>query len=416
MFLKVRLFWCAGRDGVTISQREFICRCIIAFQNAGTNDIPRLEQEPYSKLLINLNLKADFEPEWMTHLINRLPLIKTEQSSSVVFEFEAAKSVTNPNTNGEAYLDDFEDSRKTYPLGTHHESWSKASPPQYLIFKGKDSQRWDDTIRIADSLLKYPPAWDWYWFQPRSLEQKPIAQKVWQRNTTKPQAGELDYDPILRLHCSPFPEIPGLKQRFKNAWAGIMMPISQSSMDRSRDKYFEFCMNKSNSKGKKLIIQMGVMREDVSHDGGEPNGKGDKEDTTLAGTRPKELDQGLDRKDDRDEKYKIPNAAQDDWEVLGYGNDTLGIFKFAPSKDNARNTEDGQKYENELTMRNRASRLQWDNRYSDEDLGYDGTVQTSIQESYFEFVIDLDSASQYEDSTARVHKTDEYGREAWKKI
>lgn len=396
-----------------LSENSFVGASLL-FQNAGTNDIPRLEQEPYSKLLIDLNLKADFEPEWMTNLIDKLPLIKTEQPSSVVVEFEAAKSVTNPNTSGEAYLDDFEDSRKTYPLGTHHDSWSKASPPQYLILKGNGSQLWD-TLRVADSLLKYPPAWDWYWFQPRSLEQKPIAQKVWKRNTTKPQANELDYDPILRLHCSPFPDVPGLKHRFKNSWAGIMMPISQSSIDRSRDKYFEFCMNKSNSKGRKLIIQMGVMREDISHNGGPPNGDGDKEDTTLAGTGTKELDRGLDRTWDEDEFYMIPNAAQNGWDKLFYGNDTLGVFKNDPSKDNARNTKDGQKYENELTMRNRASRLQWDDRYANEDLGYDGTVQTSIQESYYEFVIDLDSASQYEDSTARVHREDDFGREAWRK-
>jgi hypothetical protein len=384
-----------------LSEKSFIGASLL-FQNAGTNDIPRLEQEPYSKLLIDLNLKADFEPEWMTWLINKLPLIKTEQPSSVVLEFEAANSRTNPNTNDEAYVDDFEDSRKTYPLGSHHDTWSKASPPQY-IFSGSDSLT-SDTIKIADSLLVYPPAWDWFWFQPRASDDK-FKKKVWIPTSTKPRSDDQDYDPILRLHCTPAPIVEGLRNRFKNAWAGIMTPISQSSIDRSRDKYFEFCVNKTESKGKKLIIQMGVMNEDISLNGGPPNRLGDREDTTLAGTQDLKLDRGLDRLEDNNEIYLIPNSSHDGWDTLVYGSDTLGPeFKNDPAKDNARVKEDGPEYENELNMYWRASRLQFDKRFSSEDLGYDGTVQTSIKESYFEFVIDLDSVSKYIDTSARVYK------------
>ncbi|HEX2958931.1 MAG TPA: cell surface protein SprA, partial [Chitinispirillaceae bacterium] len=386
-----------------LSEKSFVGASLL-FQNAGTNEIPRLEQEPYSKLLIDLNLKAEFEPEWMTWLINKLPLIKTEQASSVVLEVEAANSRTNPNTNDEAFVDDFEDSRKTYPLGSSHDSWSKASPPQYILQsrQGGDSLLYD-TIHIADSLLRYPQAWDWFWFSPRASDDN-YKKKVWKRTTSEQKAGENNYDPILRLHCAPAPRVDSLKNRFYKSWAGIMTPISQSSTDRSRDKYFEFCLNKSDSRGKKLVIQMGVLNEDVSWNGRPPNRRGDYEDTTLAGTGTKDLDKGLDRLWDKDEKYYIPNGTQTDWDSLLYGDDRLGErFKLDPGKDNARAGEkDGNEYENDKELRWKACRLQGDSRYSREDINYDGTTQTSLKEKYFEFVFDLDSMKQYVDPTATV--------------
>jgi hypothetical protein len=388
-----------------LSEKSFAGISLL-FQNAGTNEIPRLEQEPYSKLLIDMNLKAEFEPEWMTWLINKIPLVKTEQTSSVVLEVEAANSRTNPNTNDEAFVDDFEDSRRTYPLGSSHESWSKASPPQYILYSRPGDSLQYDTIRVDSLLPKYPPAFDWFWFQPRASEESPIKQKVWKPTTTKKMSGENDYDPILRLHCQPSPKADNLKSRFYKSWAGIMTPISQSSTDRSRDKYFEFCMNKRESKGRKLIIQMGVLNEDVSWNGGFPNKRGDREDTTLAGTGTKELDKGLDRVWDKDEKYYYPNSTQDGWDSLGYGNDTLGErFKLDPGKDNARDGVNGREYENDKqeALRWRACRQQWNDRYEREDLNYDGTVQILKNEKYYEFVLDLDSMEQYIDSTARVY-------------
>jgi hypothetical protein len=387
-----------------LSEKSFAGISLL-FQNAGSNEIPRLEQEPYSKLLIDMNMKAEFEPEWMTWLINKIPLIKTEQPSSVVLEVEAANSRTNPNTENQAFVDDFEDSRKTYPLASGHESWSKASPPQYILYsRPGDSLRYD-TIRVDSLLPKYPPAFDWFWFQPRGSEKDPIKQKVWKPTTSKPMSGDNNYDPILRLHCQPSPKVDSLKSRFYKSWAGIMTPISQSSVDRSRDKYFEFCMNKKESKGRKLIIQMGILNEDVSWNGGPPNKKGDREDTTLAGYGTKELDRGLDRIWDENEKYFYPDSSQTAWDSMMYGDERLGErFRKDPGKDNAR--ENGREYENtgQEELRWRACRQQGDDRYEREDLNYDGTVQMSKNEKYFEFVLDLDSMSQYVDSTARVFK------------
>jgi hypothetical protein len=57
-----------------------------------------------------------------------------------------------------------------------------------------------------------------------------------------------------------------LRDRYKNAWAGIMYSISKSFADRTRDQYFEFIVNSTQANGT-LDFQMGDIREDVSING-----------------------------------------------------------------------------------------------------------------------------------------------------
>ncbi|MBN1577816.1 MAG: hypothetical protein JW913_14745, partial [Chitinispirillaceae bacterium] len=86
----------------------------VLFQSTQTNeDIPRLDQEPYNKLLLDVNTHIEFEPQWMTGLVNALPLVKTQAPSSVTLDLEFAHSRVNPNKNGSAYIDDFEDSKQS---------------------------------------------------------------------------------------------------------------------------------------------------------------------------------------------------------------------------------------------------------------------------------------------------------------
>jgi cell surface protein SprA len=57
-------------------------------------------------VLFDVNTRIDLEPEWMTALVNKIPLIKTDASSKIQFDFALAHSRMNPNTENEAYVDD----------------------------------------------------------------------------------------------------------------------------------------------------------------------------------------------------------------------------------------------------------------------------------------------------------------------
>ncbi|NLG18892.1 MAG: cell surface protein SprA [Fibrobacter sp.] len=374
-----------------LSDKSFIGASVL-FQNTRINeDVPRLEQEPYRKVLFDVNTRIDLEPEWMTDLVNRLPLVKTDALSSVQFDFEVAHSRMNPNTENEAFVDDFEDSKQPLSLGGSHESWSKASPPYG-----------------ADSLYNYPPAWDFYWFTPHLTDKKHRVRSdsIW-FDKAKASAGDQQYETVIRLHATPAPDTSDddVVRRFSRSWAGIMTYISSGFMNKEKDRYFEFLIKQAGGyreKGK-LIIQMGDLREDVSLDGGPPNKMADMEDTRPIWTDQvvDTLDLGWDRKINKDEYYLIPGPSGG-WDTLYY--DSLNF------KDPAR--DDYKEYYDHPENFRYACGTEKDNELSSEDINFDGSVQTHTTERYFQFTIDLtDTAAPYFDKTAKL---DPNG--GWKKV
>ena len=360
-----------------------------------TQDIPRINQEPYSKLLFDFNAKLDFQPAWMTALVNKIPLIKTDAPSTASIEFETAHSRMNPNTANQAFVDDFESSKQVYSLGEFTRNWYTASPPY-----------------PNDSIVNYPPAWDFYWFQPVGSDAANHIDRwtMWAYDSGKTFSGTDRYASVLRLNVSPSPSShPDLRDRFRNAWAGIMTPIPPGMYDRKRDQYFEVlvkCDGSPAGKGK-VRFQMGRIDEDLALCGGPPNGTLDKEDTSRIWREfdDKSLDKGLDTLTDQFEKYLIPNGLGG-WDTLGYGDERLnngssGDFRKDPAKDNFQSYLD-----NSVGNYRFACRLEGDNlSHGTEDINNDGTLQTG-PELYHEFVIDLaDKNSPYIDTTAKLVKT-----------
>jgi hypothetical protein len=383
-----------------ISDNSLMGLSMLYQSSAVSQRVPRINQEPYSKLLFDFNTKIDVEPEWMTPLVNKIPLVKTDAKSSTNLEFEIAHSRMNPNSSKQAFVDDFESSKQIYSMGESYASWFMASPP------------WP-----KDSLSRYPPAWDFYWFTPVRTDKKNRVSRssVWNLNLKDdPTTGMNDDESVLRLHVRPAPAAPGYQERFKNSWAGIMQPIPVSMSDRKRDQYFEFVLkSRDNGIGRgKLRVQIGRMREDICIDGAPPNGATNKEDTAKfwRDLNVPELDKGLDTLNDADEYYMIPDG-NGGWDTVApkRGNWPDNEFVDDPAKDNyktyAEDFSQNYKY---------ASRLQG-NRISSntEDIDNNGTVETSIAEVFHEFVIDLaDTNSPFIDKTTSDKLKTENG---WKR-
>ena len=390
-----------------LSDKSLMGLSILYQSTSIAQDIPRINQEPYSKLLFDFNTHLDFQPAWMTSLVNAIPLINTTAPSTATVDFELAHSIWNPNTDNQAYIDDFENSAQIYTLGQAYKSWYPASIPY---------------SHDPDSTAKYPPAWDWYWFTPVEADAKNavLRNQVWVPPPGQVYTGTDQDENVLRLDVKPAPDSASIAGRFAHAWAGIMYPIPVSQANLVNDQYFEIVLKAPGShKGQlwgtpgmgRLRIQMGLMNEDLCVDGAPPNGWLNKEDTSAVWRECHDpnLDNGLDTIHLNNNKtYFIPNATATGFDTLKWGNPLLEEWaNYDPAKDqwqlyDENNYTNGQwKY---------ACRYKGDGwATASEDIYNDGSFNPQLSEQYHEFIIDLnDSTSPYIDTTANLVDTSGY--------
>jgi len=358
-----------------ISDRSFVGASVL-WQNVGTKDrIPRIGHEPYNKILLDINTKIDFEPVWLTELIQRAPFLSATGASRINFEFEIAHSRMNPNTDGEAIVDDFEASKQVFPLGESRHAWHRGSPPVDFV---NDS---------TGGLLRHPPALDWYWFSPVEDDAAHRVSRLdnWEIDTASIRNQSYDpYERVLRWVVRPTSQ--ALRERYENPWASIMTSLSSSFANREDDQFFEFWMRNPN--GGKLTIDMGYISEDLSLHGAMPNGINNDEDTTGSGLIDYniQLDKGLDLVVDTAEYLVVPSPDKTSWDTLRYNNPLLP-YPSDPSIDNFR------LYDNNNTANFRwVSRTQGDAApLTSEDINYDGSLSRMGGEAAFRYVIDFDS-------------------------
>jgi hypothetical protein len=391
LFMPKRKVFFGGRGEVKlpIGDKSFIGTSVLYQDAASREAVPKINQEPYSKLLLDMNTQIDLEPEWMTKAVNLLPFISTEAKSSVSLEVEVAHSRTNPNTSSgkDAYIDDFEGSKETYPLGLSQGSWYMASPPS--------------PYESRDSLPYHPPAWLQYWYAPLGDSQV-IRTDIWDTITDQKNQTQADkYEPTLNFVCQPSPSDTLYRDRFDNPWAGIMTYFPAGTSNREKDKYLEFWAK--NTGGGRLYIDLGAVSEDLSLDGGPPNGVLDLEDKNNTGIRADSINIGLDGKRDTAEIYRVPNAARTGWDTLRYWKWDAAANDWFKDKTGARVLEPNLPYPGDpgkdnyktysITQGDQKNNFPYvngtekDDILNTEDLNSDGFRTT---ESYFRRYIDFD--------------------------
>ena len=114
---------------------------------------------------------------------------------------------------------------------------------------------------------------------------------------------------------------------FMHPWAGIMYPFPISSIDRTKDKYFEFWARGLD--GGRLYVDMGEVSEDICFEGGPPDGLLHDEDTAHlggAGAVNSAEDVGLDGLPDAQEFYLYPNLELHmSWDTLRQGQSLAAV-------------------------------------------------------------------------------------------
>ena len=90
---------------------------------------PRLGEEPVRMGQYTMNLKSQASPYFLTEIVDKLPIVKTDKESNVRFNFVYNQSFPNPNIYGSAYLDDMEAVEQSFEFPNQSFYWQKGAPP-----------------------------------------------------------------------------------------------------------------------------------------------------------------------------------------------------------------------------------------------------------------------------------------------
>ncbi len=275
-----------------VGDESFIGASVLYKSETISEKKAQVGREPYRKLLFDANAKISTSPQWMTSVVDAIPLVSSKGESKFEISGEIAHSNPNPNIKSDALLDDFEGSDLSYPLGINQTEWRMASPP--------------GTIR-PDTLI---PG-EFFWYNPTERVKR---SEIWNIDD-----GNISYRnqrvDVLNLEFSPY-------NSEKSSWGGIMRSMPLGSNDLSKVGFLEITL-----KGDEGVISVdiGQISEDLSLDGGPTNRKLDTEDKLVDGRRDGNLDLdedvGIDGKADKDEIYLRPNALRDGWDTLRYSNE-----------------------------------------------------------------------------------------------
>jgi hypothetical protein len=177
----------------------------------------RVGEEPTRMTMLGADASYEFEPYWLTAMVDKIPLIETDERSSIRFQGEVAQSLPNLNTRGKAYIDDFEAAGNINPIGLLRRGWSIASTPL------------DETNINLDMTHRSPFAWF------NTLQQFQ-AQDIWTGHENDPPG---NYVSVMHLWFRP--EGNTRAERAQD-WGGITKAYGSSGIDLDRTQFIEIWM------------------------------------------------------------------------------------------------------------------------------------------------------------------------------
>jgi hypothetical protein len=336
-------------------------------------ELVKFGEEPATSMIGDLSTVLAFRPGWMTDLTNKIPGIRTSQASALSFQGSYSASVPNPNTNGEAFLDDMEGNRETNSVSLSRTQW---------IWSGVPVGR---SATVADHA-------NIQWYNPANAVKEHDLKPVLEDD----EGGESSRQ-VLELNILP---PTGNALISPEDWTGVTLPLATVGQDLTKVQFIEIWVNDfrwdhTQTKGK-LRIDFGRVDEDAFWDRNNPP-------NTLLDTEDKPPRDGrLDRPDDEtDPLYEDTglDGKIDPLEDDGYDENTNpdpagdNYFYESPSTDYSRiNNTEG----NGLNDPNA--------RPDTEDLNRNGVLERDNR--YFEATIDLASSRYVAIDVPQLYATD----------
>ncbi|WP_313373699.1 cell surface protein SprA [Chishuiella sp.] len=266
---------------------------LINYQERPVTQKTQYGSEAVNNTIFGLNTQYNSEAEWLTRLTNKIPGIKTDQTSNVTVQAEAAYLMPGVNkvTNGYSYIDDFEEAQSRISL-LDVNSWKFGSTPgkpagytqnTYHPFFPNGTKNNDLSFNNGRKMLS------WYNIDPRFYGiggNKPLTDQ--QISTNKARRVKLReiYDQmdvmsgtssyINTLDMTFYPQERGPYNVNPNAtdtknWGAMMRPITVSNFKDSNIEYVEFWMMDPYADGDggdgELLLHLGNVSEDILRDG-----------------------------------------------------------------------------------------------------------------------------------------------------
>jgi len=263
-----------GARGVyEFSKKTKLGFSILNLNQQTLSDKVRIGEEPLSNTIYGLDFTTSAELPIVTKMLDNV--FSTREMSSFNLSAEYAYIDPDPNTKKSkilsdggksiAYIDDFEGSKKTIPIGVGYTGWKDVAPPDSLIYHPTLSK---------SQLMNFKAKTFWYTETPANVYVKDIYYDRKQVGRSDQQVSVMDYVFI--------PDSPGTFNRDPvlvdpaQSWGGIQKGLSSSAsnLEEENIEFLEFWAQILNAPlDTKIYIDLGQISEDVI-----PNNKLDTED------------------------------------------------------------------------------------------------------------------------------------------
>ena len=212
---------------------------------------PILGTEPGAALLGGASGSYETSVEWMDRLLDRLPGLRLNGQTSASMNGEFAVSLPNPNTAGQAFLDDF-DSRAQLPVSLVSSNWRSGSAPT-----SRDGAR---TVLppSLDAASAAPLVWQHSW-----VIESLVGDSVDVHEGFFPRD---DIDREIRIAGTEVRE-PGMLLSFGRgpirtpSWRSITTSLSTNGLDLTKTEFVEFYA--AGAEALSLVIDLGTVSEDA---------------------------------------------------------------------------------------------------------------------------------------------------------
>lgn len=268
------------RGELDISKRTKLGFTALNLTQQTLSDKVRIGEEPLSNSIYGMDFSTSADLPFLTRGLDYL--ISTREMSSVSFRGEFAYMNPDPNTkkstiasdkgNSIAYIDDFEGSKRTIPVGVGYTSWKDVSVPDSL-------NTLSPIAKLPDSLtMNYKGNSWWYSILPANVPIKDI----WPEKRVakgEDQITTLDYVFVpsetgsYNYSDTTIKNLPSKKA----VWGGIMKMLSSTANNLVDEniEFIEFWLNKRQvERGAKIYIDLGRISEKLIYTALIPTPKG----------------------------------------------------------------------------------------------------------------------------------------------